>query len=45
MFVFSIVAGPMALFVLARRRRMLWLFWIVPLISAMTCLASSATWP
>jgi hypothetical protein len=38
MFVFSIAAGPITLFVLARRGRKLWLFWIVPLISAATCL-------
>ncbi len=39
MFVFSIVAGPLTLVVLARRGRKLWLFWVVPVISALTCLS------
>jgi hypothetical protein len=39
MFVFSLVAGPGVLYMLARRDRKLWLFWVVPLISAATCLS------
>jgi hypothetical protein len=38
MFVFVIVIGPLNLFVLARRRRKLWQFWTVPLVSLLTCL-------
>jgi hypothetical protein len=38
MFVFAIVIGPLNLFVLARRKRKLWQFWTVPLISLVTCL-------
>jgi hypothetical protein len=35
---FVIVAGPLTLYFLARWGRRLWLFWVVPLISAFTCL-------
>ena len=38
MFVFAVVIGPLNLVVLARKKRKLWLFWTVPLISFVTCL-------
>lgn len=38
MFVFAVVIGPVNLFVLARRKRKLWQFWTVPLVSLVTCL-------
>jgi hypothetical protein len=38
MFVFAVVIGPVNLVVLARKKRKLWLFWTVPLISFLTCL-------
>jgi hypothetical protein len=38
MFVFVTVLGPVNLIVLARKKRKLWLFWTVPLISFLTCL-------
>jgi hypothetical protein len=37
--VFSIVIGPVNMMVLARKKRKLWLFWTVPLISFVTCFA------
>jgi hypothetical protein len=37
MLLFSIVIGPVNLFVLTQRKRKLWLFWTVPLISFITC--------
>jgi hypothetical protein len=39
MLVFSILIGPVNLYVLARMKRRLWMLWTVPLISLMTCLA------
>jgi hypothetical protein len=38
MFVFVILIGPVNLFVLARKKRKLWQFWTVPLVSLVTCL-------
>ncbi len=38
MLVFVIVIGPVNLLVLARKKRKLWLFWTVPVISFFTCL-------
>ncbi len=38
MFVFVIAIGPINLIVLARKKRKLWLFWTVPLMSFVTCL-------
>jgi hypothetical protein len=37
MLVFALVIGPINLFVLARRKRKLWQFWTVPLVSLVTC--------
>jgi hypothetical protein len=39
MLLFTILIGPVNLFVLARKRRRLWLLWTVPAISLLTCLA------
>lgn len=39
MFVFSVVIGPVNLYFLARRKRKLWQFWTVPLVSFLTCLS------
>jgi len=39
MVVFAVVIGPLNLVALARKKRKLWLFWTVPLISFATCLA------
>jgi hypothetical protein len=39
MLVFAIVIGPLNMFWLARKKRKLWLFWTVPLISFVTCFA------
>ncbi|MBP3954703.1 hypothetical protein J8F10_05320 [Gemmata sp. G18] len=38
MFVFAIAIGPVNLIILIRKKRKLWLFWTVPLISFVTCL-------
>lgn len=38
MFVFAIVIGPVNFVVLTHKKRKLWLFWTVPLISFITCL-------
>ena len=38
MLVFVLAIGPVNLFVLARMKRKLWLFWTVPAASAVTCL-------
>jgi len=38
MLVFSLVIGPVNLYVLARRKRRIWLLWTVPVISLLTCL-------
>jgi len=38
MLVFSIAIGPVNLYVLARKRRRLWMLWTVPVISLLTCL-------
>ncbi len=38
MLVFAVVIGPVNLVVLARKKRKLWLFWTVPVISFFTCL-------
>jgi hypothetical protein len=37
MIIFAVVIGPANFFFLARRKRKLWLFWTVPLISFATC--------
>lgn len=37
MVIFAIVIGPVNLVILSQRRRRLWLFWTVPLISFFTC--------
>ena len=42
MLVFVIVIGPVNLFVLAKKKKRMWLLWTVPLISLLTCLAVSA---
>jgi hypothetical protein len=39
MIVFTLVIGPVNLFVLSRKKRRLWLLWTVPAISAATCAA------
>ena len=39
MFLFALAIGPVNMFVLARKKRKLWLFWTVPVISFVTCLA------
>lgn len=39
MLLFVIVIGPVNLLWLARRRRMIWMLWTVPLLSLLTCLA------
>ncbi len=39
MIAFTIVIGPLNLWVLGRRRRRMWLLWTVPAISLVTCLA------
>ena len=39
MFAFAILIGPVNYFVLARRRRQVWLLWTVPAISVVTSLA------
>jgi hypothetical protein len=39
MLVFAIVIGPLNMIWLARKKRKLWLFWTVPLISFVTCFA------
>jgi amino acid transporter len=38
MLVFAVLIGPVNLVVLSRKKRKLWLFWTVPLISFITCL-------
>lgn len=38
MILFALVIGPLNLFFLARRKRKLWQFWTVPLVSVVTCL-------
>lgn len=38
MFLFAVVIGPLNLYVLARWKRKLWLFWTVPAFSLFTCL-------
>ncbi|HWC76486.1 MAG TPA: hypothetical protein VG778_03440 [Blastocatellia bacterium] len=42
MLVFVAVIGPLNLFVLARKKRKIWLLWTVPAISLITCVAVSA---
>jgi hypothetical protein len=37
MVLFALAIGPVNLYILARRKRKLWLFWTVPLISFVTC--------
>jgi hypothetical protein len=37
MLLFSVVIGPVNMHLLAKRKRKLWLFWTVPLISFITC--------
>jgi hypothetical protein len=39
MLIFAIVIGPVNLFVLARRKRRIWMLWTVPVVSVVTCLA------
>jgi hypothetical protein len=39
MLAFSVVIGPVNLYVLGRMKRRLWLLWTVPVISLVTCLA------
>jgi hypothetical protein len=34
---FAVVAGPVNLFVLARKRRKMWLLWTVPLLAVLAC--------
>lgn len=36
---FTVVIGPVNLFILTRMKRRLWLFWTVPAVSAITCVA------
>lgn len=38
MTIFTVIIGPLNFYFLTRRRRKLWLFWTVPLISLTTCL-------
>ena len=38
MFAFVILIGPVNLIVLARKKRKLWMFWTVPVVSFFTCL-------
>jgi hypothetical protein len=39
MLAFSVVIGPVNLYILGRMKRRLWLLWTVPVISLLTCLA------
>lgn len=39
MLLFVIIIGPVNLIWLAKRRRMIWMLWTVPLLSLLTCLA------
>jgi hypothetical protein len=39
MVVFAVAIGPVNLYVLARKKRRMWLLWTVPVISLITCLA------
>lgn len=38
MLVFVVIIGPVNMYVLARKKRKLWLFWTVPAVSFVTCL-------
>ncbi len=40
---FAILAGPVAVIMLARRDRRIWLLWLVPCLSVVTCLALALT--
>jgi len=40
---FSITIGPVNFYVLARKKRRLWMLWTIPLISLVTCLAVLGT--
>jgi hypothetical protein len=42
MLLFVVLIGPVNLFVLARKKKKMWLYWTAPLISLVTCLAVSA---